>query len=112
MSLKEVRDLVETSWKAMEFLAITKKNEATNPFGHTTTDKQGNVTQHDPVHFSLVGSIMHVNGDHILLGEASGRDVKTLSNLIPAQYVYLSTWEGVKGRTKEDILALLDQALS
>lgn len=112
MSLKDVRDLVETNWKAMEFLATTKKNEATNPFGHTTTDKQGNVTLHEPVHYSLVGAIMRINGDRILLGEESGLDVKTLTNLIPSQYVYLSTWEGAKGRTKEDVLALLDKALS
>lgn len=110
--LKDVRALVESSWKAMEFLATTKKNEATNPFGHTTTDKQGNVTQHDPVNFSLIGAIMHANGDTIMLGEQSAADVKALTRLIPPQFVYLSTWEGVKGRTKDDILAVIDQALS
>jgi len=116
---QEVRALIQTSWKSMATLTTTKSNEASNPFGHNTsiTTKAGDVivTHHEAVNFSLTGAVMRVFGDPAMLSTEAADFLRLLVAQIQTtmpQYVYLQHWEDVKGRSKDDILALLDDTFN
>lgn len=114
-----VRQLVETSWKNMAFLASTKSNEASMPFGHNTsvTTKAGDVvvTHHEAVNFSLTGAVMRVFGDKMFLSKEAADFLrlllKQLQTTMP-KYQYIQHWEEVKGRNFDDVLELLDNTFN
>ncbi len=114
-----VRELVESSWKNMAFLASTKRDEASTPFGHDTsvTTKAGDVvvTHHEAVNFSLPGAVMKVFGCKNLLSKEAGNFLRLLMVQIQTtmpKYVFLQHWEEAKKRSKEDVLALLDDTFN
>lgn len=99
----------------MGFLASTKSNEPSNPFGHETsvTTKAGDVvvTHHEAVNFSLTGAVMKAFGDRYLMSQPAGDFLRLLLRQIQTtmpKYVYIQHWEEVKGRSRDDVLKLLD----
>lgn len=111
----EVRALIETSWKNMSFLTSTARNDPSGPFGHDTfvTTKAGDVvvTHHEAVNFSLPGAVMKVFGCKSLLTKEAGDFLRLLLAQLQTtmpQYAFLQHWEEVKGRSKQDVLDLLD----
>lgn len=115
--LVKVRALVESGW-TKDFLARDAKKQPSNQFGNTNVlyDKDGKVIKEDfmpAVSWSLVGALLNVSQSQRIPNEKFSTLVGILMPYVKARgYNYLADFNDAKQTKVEDVIELLDEAIS
>lgn len=108
MYKQKLIDLITSTWAPMQYLAQTKRGEATTNHGNKYEDKNKVERIEPPVKFSIMGAIYMVTESRALPNDAAKDLIKRITEKLPEGTAYISNWEDTKGRTKEEVIALVE----